>query len=148
MSNMLEQQEFDYNTSAFHILKGKKIEAVYMNENFLVFKTSENKYYGYSVWGDCCSHSYFHDFVAVEKLIQNNEITQVNALPETDATAHDADYIHDLVRHYGYEFVSISELWGEQTSVMSFRNASNGYYGGECEPYNGDIDLKQLERIA
>lgn len=30
---------------------------------------------------------------------------------------------------YGYKIISESK-WGDQTSVFSFRNSSNGYYGG------------------
>jgi hypothetical protein len=31
---------------------------------------------------------------------------------------------------YGYALVTQSQRWGEVTSVFSFRNYSNGYYGG------------------
>ena len=36
----------------------------------------------------------------------------------------------ELIQKYGYAITTESEQFGEMTSVFSFRNSSNGYYGG------------------
>lgn len=119
------------------VLVGKNIVEIFMDEDYLVFIDEDGQWYGFAVEGDCCSHSYFHDFHGVEKLLENGEVKSVgyidldkNEIYKTQIEELDNDNDYDVIAVYGYEIVTESPLWGEQTSVFSFRNSSNGYYGG------------------
>lgn len=117
-----------YQDTSGHELIGHKIVRVDLSEDFLDFFTDTDLRIRYSVEGDCCSFSYFHDIVGVEKLYANGPVTEVNRISlEPDEIVHD-DY--DVIQCYGYEIVTESPKWGPQTTVFSFRNSSNGYYGG------------------
>lgn len=110
-------------------LVGTKIQRIFMDEERLTFLTDQGSR-SYVVFGDCCSYSYFYDFHGVDKLLQNGPVVSTKQLdleyPE-DENALKGEY----VQAYGFEIVTEHPKWGEQTSVFSFRNDSNGYYGGE-----------------
>jgi hypothetical protein len=111
-------------------LVGRSVRRALWDERsgeYLVFDMigSPEPVIAYAVEGDCCSHSYFHDFIGVEKLLTNGAIRSTRALPTTEFESPS-----DVTRCYGYELVTRHPLWGEMTSVLSFRNESNGYYGG------------------
>ena len=123
-------------------LVGKKVQRVFFNEDYLKFVTDQGDF-TYSVYGDCCSNSLFYDFVGVKKLLENGPVTAVeevemhpNDIEETgesypsyrDRKAEDED-----IKVYGYRLITEHPEFGEQSSVFSFRNYSNGYYGGEIE---------------
>lgn len=126
------------------MLIGRKIEKIFMNEDFLKFETDLGKPIAFTVYGDCCSHSYFHDFIGVEKLLKGGRVTSVESveLEESDSKVkvnrHDGD---ECVRCYGYRIVVEDEKFGELTAVFSFRNSSNGYYGGSLEVANSDTEV-------
>ncbi|QXN73014.1 hypothetical protein SEA_PHILLIS_43 [Mycobacterium phage Phillis] len=105
---------------------GKKVLAVFISEEYLVFETDKGRV-GFGVEGDCCSWSYFYDIVGADKLLANGPITEISELDLSDQNYYE-DY--EDIQVYGYEFVSAHPVWGEQTTVVSFRNSSNGYYGG------------------
>lgn len=108
--------------STLEELVGANIEKVGMDDSFLKFWTDKGEFL-YMVEGDCCSWSYFHDFVGVGKLIDNGPVLSTR---EVSVECDDDGYL----QAYGFEIVTEHPLWGEQTSVVSFRNESNGYYGG------------------
>jgi hypothetical protein len=113
----------------FDDLIGANVHSVHMNGEYLLFKTDRGDI-AYEVEGDCCSHSYFHDFVGVDKLLANGPIISAGTVALADATEDTDGWDEPVIQCYGYEFVTEHEQWGPQTSVMSFRNESNGYYGG------------------
>lgn len=122
-------------------LVGKKILRVYMNEKYLRFDTDAGAF-TYTVEGDCCSRSKFYDFVGVRKLLNNGPVTavrEINLDPAQDLlSAHDYkrkadEYLEDSIQVYGFAITTESKYYGEMTSVFSFRNYSNGYYGGWME---------------
>lgn len=109
-------------------LVGKKIQKIFMNEDYLKFETNGGPVVFY-VSGDCCSHSYFHDFIGVKKLLENGKVMGARAIP-LGVVGKNKNY-DEVIQSYGYEIVTENPTFGEQTSVFSFRNSSNGYYGGE-----------------
>lgn len=120
-------------------LVGSIIEKIYMNEEYLTFVTDKGVF-SYTVIGDCCSHSYFFDFYGVKQLIGNEILTFERVeLAVGDVGYRKATYdvgITDWseeVAVYGFRLTTNHALFGELTSVFSFRNASNGYYGGWME---------------
>lgn len=123
----------DHDEKGLESIVGKAITDIYMDDDYLVFIAADGTVHGFMVEGDCCSHSYFHDFHGVEKLYQNGVVKEVGAIDLDEiegriATSNQFDY--DEVVAYGFKIVTESPVWGEQTSVFSFRNSSNGYYGG------------------
>lgn len=108
------------------LVVGKKVLAIRVSERFLVFETDDGLV-AFSVEGDCCSYSYFHDIVGADKLLANGPIVSAKELDLSEQNFYQ-DY--EDIQVYGYEFVSEHPIWGEQTAVVSFRNSSNGYYGG------------------
>lgn len=129
-------------------LIGKKINQIFMSEEYLQFET-----YGgsicFTVYGDCCSRSYFYDFIGADKII-NKKVVEVKCvaidIKDTDIKSsrngmRDKIEEDDDIEVYGYQVVVEDPEFGELTAVFSFRNASNGYYGGEIEshvPVNTD----------
>jgi hypothetical protein len=107
-------------------LVGKKVTKILISEGCLIFETDQGRV-GFGVDGDCCSYSYFYDITGPQKLLDNGPIVSAREL-DLSHDNHDQDY--EYIRVYGYEFVSEHPVFGEQTTVVTFRNSSNGYYGG------------------
>ncbi|AHB29646.1 hypothetical protein SEA_ARCHETTA_37 [Mycobacterium phage Archetta] len=116
---------------------GKKVLAIYMDDQSLILETDQGTV-GFGVKGDCCSWSYFYDIYGADKLLSNGPVIEVNEIDLSDQN-HDQD--GESIQVYGYEFVTEHPIWGEQTTVVSFRNSSNGYYGGWM------YDLEYPERV-
>lgn len=123
-------------------LVGKTISAVMISESLLVFQTDAGLV-GFEVEGDCCSLSYFHDFYGVKNLLENGPVTAAEAVElapgdvgyreETwDTEANPREY-QDVVLVYGFRLTTEHATFGPVSSVVSFRNDSNGYYGGWME---------------
>ena len=117
---------YSYDEELLKPLVGKIITQVQFDEDYLIFTTTDG-IFSYGVEGDCCSTSYFHDFIGVEKLLKGNTVVSVRSIELDDVDTKD-DW--DVIQSYGYEIVTDDPTFGEVTSVFSFRNRSNGYYGG------------------
>ena len=115
-------------------LVGKKVLRIYMNEDFLKFETDKGNVV-FGVDGDCCSASVFYDFFGVKKLLNNGAITEVKEveLTKDDKADKNLERFEDSVECYGYQITTEDKELGLVTSVFSFRNYSNGYYGGSLE---------------
>lgn len=109
-------------------LVGRIVEKIFMSSDYLRFDTNGGTFV-YAVEGDCCSRSYFYDFHGVKKLLAGNPVLSADAIQLDEPTDEDARN-GDVVVAYGFEIVSDDPKLGEVTSVFSFRNDSNGYYGG------------------
>ena len=109
-------------------LVGKTIKAIYMDTDKLVSDTDAGLI-AYVVDGDCCSTSYFYDFQGVKKLLAGNPVISTKAI-DLEAPDDEDSRKGDVVEAYGFEIVTEDPQFGEVTSVFSFRNDSNGYYGG------------------
>jgi hypothetical protein len=103
-------------------LVGQTILAIYISDMRLCFVTDEGPVV-FIVEGDCCSWSYFYSFSGAGNLIDQ----RVTALtPVRLDSPHDADSARgDVVEAYGF---AIESTGGD--AEFSFRNDSNGYYGG------------------
>lgn len=110
-------------------LVGHTVKRIFMKENALKFETDKGSFV-FTVSGDCCSQSYFYDFVGADKLL-NREIKKVEEIEMEDNGKH--HYGHDSLQFYGIRFITEDPKFGEVSSVMSFRNDSNGYYGGNID---------------
>jgi hypothetical protein len=120
---------------------GAAVFAIHINEDRLVFETSKG-IVAYEVDGDCCSRSYFFDFYGVRNLLDNGPVT---AFEEVHLSPGDPGYRADTwekgagwsegeyedVKVYGFRFTTSHPMFGDVSSVVSFRNSSNGYYGGD-----------------
>ena len=117
---------------AIERLVGRKIKRVYMSAAYLKFETDQGDL-AFAVEGDCCSRSFFHDFIGVEKLTANGPVISAASVSLTeDDPRSKTDNSHDYeeIECYGYEIVTEDPQFGPVTAVFSFRNSSNGYYGG------------------
>lgn len=109
-------------------LEGHKVTGVTITETTLTFHTHEGDAV-YEAEGDCCSHSYFHSFDGLGMLLSADAVVSLETLrlppvPDDDPDAKRGDY----VSAYGY---AIRALPGPKVvATFSFRNDSNGYYGG------------------
>lgn len=123
-------------------LVGRTIKKIYMNEDYLKFETNLGNIV-FCVYGDCCSQSYFHDFIGVEKLLKGTPVVSVKSieLSTSDSKVLVNHNDSDEVECYGYEIVTEDPKFGEVTSVFSFRNSSNGYYGGSLENADANTDV-------
>lgn len=123
---------YDYGVNVLQHLVGHKIVRVNLTEDRLDFHTNTGVTISYEVDGDCCSHSYFHDIDGAEKLYANGPVTEVGTVPLHPDSFDTADGYGET-KCYGYKIITVSPQWGEQTTAFSFRNDSNGYYGGSLE---------------
>lgn len=120
-------------------LVGKKVLKIFMNEDCLKFETDGGSF-TFTTEGDCCSQSVFYDFIGVKKLLENGPIISVKEIPLSVDDSADQKMYQDSVSGYGFEIVTEHPTFGEMTSVFSFRNYSNGYYGGSlCDALNVDV---------
>lgn len=123
-----------YGTPQMLELVGRAVGEVWWSDETITFVT-DGGMASYEVDGDCCSHSYFHDLIGFDKLLSG----PVAAVNEVELTDDDAEcvlckrdgYSGDVVAVYGYQIVVEHPQWGEVTCALSFRNDSNGYYGGD-----------------
>lgn len=114
-------------------LVGKKILKIFLNENYLKFETDAGNFV-FTTYGDCCSQSVFYDFIGVKKLFENGPVVSVREVKDLQADeATDKKMYQECPAAYGFEIVTEHPTFGEMTSVFSFRNYSNGYYGGWIE---------------
>jgi len=74
--------------------------------------------------------------VGVKKLLKGNVVVSAKSIDlEGKDIVGDKDKksYQESISVYGYEIVTKDPVLGEVTSVFSFRNYSNGYYGGSLE---------------
>lgn len=130
-------------------LVGRRIAGIWMDENNLKFATDHGDV-AYAVSGDCCSSSYFYDFIGVDKLLAGNPIVaaQEISLWGSDVGPDVKPRYQEDVAVYGYEIVTEDPNLGEVTSVFSFRNDSNGYYGGSLEEQDADLVPDTVPRLT
>ena len=65
--------------NAFDVLVGKTIDRIQFDEQHLAF-WSGGEAYRYEVEGDCCSFSYFYDFLGVRLLLEGGEVLSVDTV--------------------------------------------------------------------
>lgn len=115
-------------------LIGRDIVRVQMDDDYLQFWDIDGECLTFMVDGDCCSVAYINDFYGVRQLLDNGPIVSVE---EVELTSEDmTPYFQSNAYYtqlYGYRIITEHPYWGEQSSVFSFRNESNGYYGGWME---------------
>lgn len=128
--NLEQVRNPDLDDAELARLVGRKIVSVDMGEDKLHFTDDSGDVLTYYVDGRCCSRSYFYDMHGKEKLLGNGPVVSVKEIELKDPNSHEGRH-DEYVKAYGYEIVTEHSKWGEQTTVFSFRNDSNGYYGGE-----------------
>jgi hypothetical protein len=124
-------------------LVGKKIKQIFVNQYYLRFVTDDGTF-GFTVEGDCCSNSVFYDFIGVKKLLINGPVISVKAIELHPDEEKDKNGTHECISVYGFELVTEHPDFGPMTSVLSFRNYSNGYYGGWMIERDTDQELPEL----
>lgn len=145
---------------------GKKVLKVEISDYYLKLHTDQGLVM-FEVDGDCCSNSYFHDIVGTRKLLDNGPVIAVEEvdLQPGDPGYHDPDcpstpysyggdalkspcgVAHDYLQVYGYRFVTEHPFFGEQSTVVAFRNDSNGYYGGWMRVCDNPYTFTNAERF-
>lgn len=128
-----------YGTTIDKVLPGKVIKKIFFDKQNLRLETDLGNF-TYEVDGDCCSHSEFWDFYGVKNLIGSRviSVSEVELDPSTGSRRPDGN--DDSTQYYGYKIVAENEKWGEITAVFSFRNISNGYYGGSLRDGGREMD--------
>lgn len=130
-------------------LIGKKINKIFIDSDsqyYLKFETDQGEFV-YVVSGDCCSESYFAEIFGVNNFKDRivEEVEQMY-LGEADGTRQDCDKIYGFkikCRDLNYKYSD------QYTSLIIFRNSSNGYYGGECTYLDQNTSPKYIiENIA
>lgn len=128
---------------------GKKIEKIQFNEDFLVFHCSDGTVAKYTINSNYYSHSYFHDFHGVKNLLESDKVLSFTEreLSLTPEQTLDLDHDrYDYIQVYGFTIVAEHPTWGDITAVFSFRNRSNGYYGGSM--YDTDVNTDNVPYIT
>lgn len=116
-------------------LIGKIIEKIFISDTYICFVTNKG-ILNFDVYGDCCSTSYFSEFVGVENLLKGTEVKSVEEIPEKDCDG----FYDEFGILYGFRIVT-EDQYGERSAVISFRNDSNGYYGGCLRKSSDDLPI-------
>lgn len=123
-------------------LVGKRIAKIFFNQDNLKFRTTDGEDFTFCVYGDCCSASLFYDFYGVKNLLAGGDVKSVEQVQLLPSDIVDGDYgkkdkksSDSDISVYGYRITTTppASEYGERTAVFSFRNYSNGYYGGSLE---------------
>lgn len=134
---------------------GKKITRIRMSDDYLILDTDQGRV-SYYVEGDCCSRSRFFDFYGVRNLL---DLGPVKDFEEVDLSPGDPGYRSETwadaeadeygeLRVYGYRFTVEHPVLGDMSAIVSFRNLSNGYYGGWMEVVGQDYLDPDLEDLT
>lgn len=131
--------------NALKVLVGRKIARVQMNTDYLVFTDTDGNEHWFGVYGDCCSSSYFYDIYAINHLVSENNgpvigIETVELNEPQDANAMNCD----CCQAYGFRLVTEHRTWRNVSTVFSFRNDSNGYYGGTLTTASPDEGAREF----
>lgn len=117
------------------IFIGKKISVIRFHTQALIFEFDNDTYLPLGVSGDCCSNSYFYDFIGVKKII-GKKIIGFEEIELSDSELDESQkrqYKNGELDLYGYKIIcddNNDKFMTSNTAVFSFRNESNGYYGG------------------
>jgi hypothetical protein len=120
--------EYDGETTLNRLLSGNKIVATLIDkENFterIVFVTDKDIVEA-STYGDCCSETWFADFVNWDNLF-DSEVMSVEVIPlPAWVSVEDGRGRQSEDKAYGFK---IATTRGPVEII--YRNSSNGYYGG------------------
>lgn len=130
-----------YGDNKLEELIGRRIRRVHISDDYLRFVTDQGDL-AFTVEGDCCSTSYFYDFIGLDKLLKG-PVLEVAAVPlsEGDPRGDVPNDDYEVIECYGYKIVTDDPAFGPVTTVFSFRNSSNGYYGGWMESVDPGVCL-------
>lgn len=95
----------------------------------------------YSLYGDCCSETWFSDILNVSDII-NSKVIEVSCLELPDYNCDDGRSRQEVDEVYGY---SIKTEKG--SCEVIFRNSSNGYYGGSIYHTDKPFDTSEFVEI-
>ena len=107
----------------FDALKGRTITGIDVSDDEEALRFRFTDEFGPVVWsvdGDCCSHSYWHDGYSLNAL-RLGTVSAVASLELPDVSDSPAE----LTQAYGYAITT-----EKGAATLAFRNESNGYYGG------------------
>lgn len=132
----------------FKKLIGSTLNKIFFSSDYLILETDKGTF-TYTVYGDCCSRSVFYDFIGVKKILNKKivEVKRVLDVGDDNNIEDENDYnlkkhpysSNDSIKVYGYRITVEDKEFEELSAVFSFRNYSNGYYGGEMEEFHGSI---------
>lgn len=120
-----------YASEALKLLVGKTVQRVFMNEDYLKLELDQGSMV-FAVSGDCCSQTVFYDFLGLTQL-KAGPIVNVEELEMEECRLEDRKNYQDAIAFYGVRFTTQHPQFGPVSAVMSYRNYSNGYYGGSLE---------------
>jgi hypothetical protein len=132
------------NNSIFSSLIGKKIYSVFINatENVIYFDCGPDMFIGYTALGDCCSESWIADIFHFSNLCE--KVLAVEEIPLDSYNVEDNRGRQEYDQVYGYRFIT-----EQGQAILSFRNSSNGFYGGWLEPLKDALllssDFKKIQ---
>lgn len=123
----------DRKAERFAEIVGATVIGIWFADDLLTFETDKGlyTYYLHEYGGG----SYFADFYGVKHLYENGPIISIE---EIDLLPSDPGYLDpeakgprdgDAVAVYGVRITTMHPAFQEVSSVFSFRNESNGYYG-------------------
>lgn len=111
-------------------LIGAKISKLHLQEDQVLFFSTDRGLVQWVVYGDCCSYSYFYELIGLYAL-QDATVSKLEVLFDgepADKGEKDPENIDEFLQAYGMAVHTDKGL-----CKVIFRNASNGYYGGWAE---------------
>jgi hypothetical protein len=120
------------NTNEVSLLENNVLEKIAITSDKLGLKLGD-KWLVIPVGGDCCSSSYYNDLFMLGNII-GKKIVSIEEISLEGDKYKDKKLDYDLIQYYGLKFNAedTESEFGTVSNnmVVSFRNESNGYYGG------------------
>ena len=109
---------------------GGRITEIGIDTQYLFINTEQGSVL-MAALGGCCSNTMIHDIIGVKKVLNTGPLVSIRPTHQaSEACENYTEPWDDCVQNYGLEIVVDHPEYGEVTCVVSYRNNSNGYYGG------------------
>lgn len=121
-----------HRNSPFESLLGRKVLRVWLKSDTTLALSTDAGVLRYEVDADCCSESWFYRVLRADALVGGRVVAVLEG--KTD----DVDPEDGLGRQESDEVNGYSILTDKGVCEVTFRNSSNGYYGGWLNPSETD----------
>jgi uncharacterized protein (TIGR02996 family) len=122
-----------HQNSPFASLVGRTVRQVKFNGDHLLTLLTDEGPIGYRAEGDCCSWSWYYRILNPENLI-DQKVVAVSEGRTDDVDPNDGLGQQEDDQVYGYCLMT-----AKGATEITFRNSSNGYYGGWIKPVHTDL---------
>ena len=124
-------------------LVGKTVDEISVSEDkdLIAFQCNATKeVFLFSAYRDCCSKTWIEEVTFDSGFLP----AEIDSVKEEEGGSVDHPE-HDHLQTY-YIRLKSKKDYGN-TALITFKNSSNGYYGGSLEKYEGDYNEEKMKKV-